>query len=163
MSRGLTGSIARGVAAGVLGTAVMTGAQLAVRLLRHQDLGTPVPRTWADAPAPAKVAKKAAEALGEGRRVTKQDVPLVTNLMHWAYGTAWGLAYGLATRRAEPGPVAGGLTLGIGIWAASYVELVPLGIYKPPWEYPASELSLDLGYHLAYGLAVAGVFAALES
>ena len=31
-----------------------------------------------------------------------------------------------------------------------------------PWRYPARELALDLGYHLAYGLAVAGAFAALD-
>jgi hypothetical protein len=141
----------------------MTGVQLAVRFLRHQPLGTPVPRTWADAPAPAQVVKKAADALGKGRRVTKQQVPLVTNVTHWAYGTGWGIAYGLVAHVVKPHPLIGGVALGAGVWTASYAQLVPLGIYKPPWRYPPAELALDLGYHLAYGLAAAGAFAALES
>jgi hypothetical protein len=44
---------ARGLAAGVAGTALMTAYQLGVRKARGQRLDTPVPRTWADAPAPA--------------------------------------------------------------------------------------------------------------
>jgi hypothetical protein len=38
---------------------------------------------------------------------------------------------------------------------------VPLGIYKKPWEYPASELALDLSYHAVYGVAVATAYAAI--
>jgi hypothetical protein len=160
-SPGLTASIARGVAAGVLGTATMTAVQLAVRVLRGQPLGTQVPRTWAEAPAPAQVVKRAADALGKGRKITKQQVPLVTNAMHWAYGTGWGAAYGVAAHLARPGRVTGGLGLAAGLWGASYAQLVPLGIYKAPWEYPPGELGLDVGYHLAYGLAVATAFDAL--
>jgi hypothetical protein len=40
--------------------------------------------------------------------------------------------------------------------------MVPLGICRPPWEYPASEIALDLAYHLAYGTAFAGAHAALD-
>jgi hypothetical protein len=50
----------------------------------------------------------------------------------------------------------------VGVWTAAYAELVPLGISKKPWEYPPQELALDLSYHLAYGLAVAGAYAALD-
>ena len=141
----------------------MTAYQLAVRKARGQRLGTPVPRTWAEAPAPAQVVKKAAEAVGHGRDVTKKDVPLVTNLMHWGYGTWWGLVYGLAARRLAPDLLGGGATLGGALWGASYAELVPLGISKAPWEYPPQELALDLSYHLVYGAAVAGVWAVLDS
>src|SRR3954454_10865266 len=108
----LTGSIGRGIVAGAVGTAVMTGLQLAVRKARGERLDTPVPRTWADAPAPAQVVKKAAEAVGHGRDVTKKDVPLITNLMHWAYGTWWGLAYGLLAGRLAPEALSGGALLG---------------------------------------------------
>jgi hypothetical protein len=58
--------------------------------------------------------------------------------------------------------VLAGVELGTGVWTASYVELVPLGIYRPPWKYPANELALDLSYHLVYGIAVAGAYAALD-
>jgi hypothetical protein len=94
-------SLARGIAAGIAGTAAMTGYQLAVAKARGKPLGTPAPHRWADAPAPAQVAKKVA-------------------------------------------------------------ELVPLGIYEDPWKTPPAEFALDLSYHVVYGLAVAGDFAALD-
>lgn len=30
-----------------------------------------------------------------------------------------------------------------------------MGIYEPPWKYPARTLANDLGYHLSYGAGVA--------
>jgi hypothetical protein len=159
---GLGSSVGRGVAAGLVGTAAMTGLQLAVRKARGERLDTPVPRTWADAPAPAQVAKKAAEAVGKGPSVTKRQAPLLATAMHWGYGAWWGAVYGAIAHAVRPDPVAAGPIFGIGVWAAAYAELVPLGIYEPPWRYPVSELALDLGYHLAYGATVAGVFAALD-
>jgi hypothetical protein len=156
-------SIGKGILAGVAGTAAMTGYQLAVAKLRGRPLATPVPHKWADAPAPAQVAKRAADALGQGRRFTRDDVPVLTNAMHWLYGVSWGAVYGAAASAARPSPVAGGMAFGTGVWASSYAELVPLGIYEPPWKYPATELALDLSYHLVYGVAVAGAFALLDT
>src|SRR5690348_16263660 len=130
-------SLTRGVAAGLVGTAAMTGYQLAVAKARGKPLGTPVPHRWADAPAPAQVAKKAADAIGQGRRFTREDVPMLTNAMHWLYGVSWGAVYGVIGGRE---PVAAGLALGTGVWAASYAELVPLGIYEPPWKARPEEL-----------------------
>jgi hypothetical protein len=155
-------ALGRGLVAGIAGTAAMTAYQLAVAKARGQRLDTPVPRTWADAPAPAQVAKKAAEALGKPRAVTKKDVPRLTNLLHWAYGVTWGIVYGLVARGLEPNAAVGGLGLGASLWASSYAELVPLGIYKPPWAYPLPELGLDLSYHLVYGVAVGAAYRALE-
>jgi hypothetical protein len=152
----------RGLVAGVAGTGVMTAYQLAVAKLQGKPLATPVPHRWADAPAPAQVAKKAADAIGQGGRFTREDVPLLTNAMHWLYGVGWGTFYGVAAGAAKPDPVAGGLALGTGVWGASYAELVPLGVYKPPWKYPPKELAVDLSYHLLYGLAVAAAYAALD-
>jgi uncharacterized membrane protein YagU involved in acid resistance len=113
-----------------------------------------VPQTWSEAPAPAQVVKKAADAIGVGDRVTKEDVPLLTNAMHWTYGTALGVAYAVAADPLRRRPLVGGLAFGAGVWSASYAQLVPLGIYEPPWRYPVAELALDLGYHLVYGAAV---------
>jgi hypothetical protein len=157
-----TGSVARGVVAGLVGTAAMTVVQLAVRKARGQRLDTPVPRTWAEAPAPAQLAKKAATAVGRPRAVTKKQVPLLTQALHWGYGLWWGTAYGAAASALDPSPLVAGPVLGLGVWAASYGELVPLGIYEPPWRYPVSELALDLSYHLAYGAGVAATYAALR-
>jgi hypothetical protein len=148
-------SIGKGVAAGLAGTTVMTAYQLAVAKLRGQPLSPPVPHRWADAPPPAQVAKKAADAVGQGRRLTREDVPLLTNVVHWLYGAGWGAAYALLGRPP-------GAAFGAGVWGAAYAELVPLGIYEPPWKYPAKELALDLSYHVVYGVTVGQAFAALD-
>lgn len=150
------GGAARGLLAGAAGTAAMTTYQLLVSQLRGQPRSTPVPRTWADAPAPAQVAKRLL-----GRRVTKRQAPLLTNVVHYLYGTSWGVAYGAVAAGLQPPPLRAGIALGSTLWGLSYAQLVPLGIYRPPWEYPPQELGLDLSYHLVYGLGVAGAYAAL--
>lgn len=30
------------------------------------------------------------------------------------------------------------------VWASSYAQLVPMGLYEPPWKYPPQTLALDL-------------------
>jgi uncharacterized membrane protein YagU involved in acid resistance len=157
---GAARSVGRGVVAGAAGTAVMTGYQLAVRKARGERLDTPVPRTWADAPAPAQVAKRIGALVG--KRITKAQVPWVTPVAHWAYGVSWGPAYGLVARDREVSPLVTGAAFGTGVWAAAYAELVPLGIYEEPWKYPPQELALDLSYHVVYGVAVAAVYQALS-
>ena len=109
--------------------------------------------------APAQVAKRLAELTG--RRITKKQVPWVTQAMHWAYGISWGPAYALVARERDGSPVPAGLALGTGVWAASYAQLVPLGIYEEPWRLPPQELALDLSYHMVYGLGVATAYGAL--
>ena len=49
------------------------------------------------------------------------------------------------------------------MWAASYAQLVPLGVYSPPWEYPPATLAEDLSYHVVYGVGVATAYSALGS
>jgi hypothetical protein len=154
--------IGRSIGAGLLGTAVMTGYQLAVAKARGASVHQRVPRTWADAPAPARVAKKVAEATGHGSWITKQDVPATVNAVHWAYGVGWGTLYGLLAGRRRGESIAGAATLGVGLWSLSYAALVPAGIYEPPWRYPVKDLATDLSYHLVYGAAVAGALAVLD-
>ena len=159
---GVAKSVGLGLVAGFAGTGVMTAYQLGVSKLRGQPLETAVPHRWSDAPAPAQAAKRAADAVGQGRRLTRKDVPVLTDAVHWLYGVGWGALYGVVARSRGVGPVGGGLAFGTGVWATSYLGLVPLGIYKAPWQYPPREISLDLSYHLVYGVAVAGAAAALE-
>lgn len=59
-------------------------------------------------------------------------------------------------------PLRHGLLFGVGVWAASYAQLVPLGIYEPPWRYPPKTLVFDLSYHLVYGTGVGATFAVLD-
>ncbi|MDQ6835859.1 MAG: DUF1440 domain-containing protein [Actinomycetota bacterium] len=159
---------ARGIAPGVLGTALMTAWQeLAAKLRASGDVGSeprkPSEDPWEEASAPAKVAKR----IGEGvfhKPVSPALIPLLTNVMHWGYGTGWGAGYELvaARRRRSPG-LAAGVAFGSVVWVMSYVQLVPMGLYDPPWKTPPKELALDLSYHLVYGTGVAGVHRLLNA
>lgn len=109
---------------------------------------------WEQAPAPAKVAKLIGEKLLH-RRVSAARIPLLTTLMHWSTGIGWGGVYGvLGDRMTQTSTLRSGALFGSVVWVMSYVQLVPLGIYKPPWRYPLGEEALDLSYHLVYGTGV---------
>jgi hypothetical protein len=129
-------------------------------LVQHRDDGDGGPPSWEDAPAPAQVARR---LIGlTGRDVPPARIPLLTNVMHWGYGIAWGGVYGLLRPHVRIAPPAAGPLFGAAVWASSYAELVPLGIYEPPWAYSAGELANDLGYHLSYGTGVAATYALLD-
>jgi hypothetical protein len=157
--RGLLDRAARGAVAGLAGTAAMTAWQELSAELRSSDGGPaesepPQPADpWQQAPAPAKVGRLLLGALGYD--VPDRQIGLLTNVMHWGYGTGWGTVYGALTKAgARERPLARGLAFGTCVWAMSYVQLVPLGIYEAPWKYSSAELALDLSYHLAYGAGV---------
>lgn len=160
------GAVGRGLLAGVLGTAAMTGWQMLSAKLQSSDgsndTQSQVPEDpWEQASAPAKLAKR----IGEG--VFKQDVsadliPLLTNATHWGYGTAWGSVYGLAAGSARRSRVRDGLLFGTAVWVMSYVQLVPMGLYEPPWTYPPQALAMELSYHLVYGAGVATGYRILD-
>lgn len=161
------GAVSRGVVAGTAGTAAMTAWQEVSSRLQASGgssgggQGGEDENPWASAPAPARVAKRLIEGVFR-REVGPDRIGLLTNVAHWGYGTAWGAVYGLLQGTLRANPLAHGLAFGSGVWAMSYVQLVPMGLYKPPWEYPAKSLAKDLSYHLVYGLGVAGAYQLLE-
>lgn len=157
------GAIGRGLAAGAVGTAAMTAWQTLSAKLRgggEESGGSPgqEPKDpWEEAPAPAKVAKRLAEAVFE-KQIPADKVGIVSEAMHWGYGTSWGAAYGLFAGSARRSTLRGGLAFGAAVWTSSYAQLVPMGLYEPPWKYRPRQLALDLSYHLVYGAATAGAY-----
>jgi hypothetical protein len=162
----LIGRTARGLVAGAAGTVAMTAWQtLAARLQSDQsgegDHGSEPSDPWAEASAPAKVGRMILQALGYDPPATQ--IALLTNVMHWGYGTTWGGVYGAVMgKAAHQRPLARGLGFGAWVWVMSYVQLVPLGLYELPWKYPPPELALDLSYHLAYGAGLGAAGALVE-
>jgi len=172
MSRSQTplGTIVRGIAAGVAGTGVMTLAQTLPGKLESSDGGSPDEAAtqqqgqqdpWEQASAPAKVAKRISEGIFH-HEVPAERIPLLTHGMHWSYGVGWGAVYGLVRGRAPATPLRHGVLFGTAVWALSYVQLVPMGLYELPWKYPAKDIAMEVGYHLAYGAGVAGAFGWLD-
>lgn len=166
------GAVTRGVAAGMIGTAVMTAWQeISIKLVSSdQDAGNGTlaespgqqpTDLWERASAPAKVARRVLEGVFN-QEVAPERIGLLTNAMHWGYGTGWGAVYGLI-QGTSPGPaLRRGVLFGTAVWAMSYVTLVPMGLYQPPWKYSPQELTMDISYHLAYGAGLGVGYAAVD-
>ncbi len=164
------GAIARGIFAGVVGTGFMTVAQTLPAKLRSPDDGSQGEESaeqqgqqdpWEQASAPAKVAKRISEGVFH-HEVGPERIPLLTHGMHWGYGAGWGAVYGIAQGSAGAASLRHGLLFGTAVWAMSYVQLVPMGLYELPWKYAPEEIATEVGYHLAYGLGVASAFRMLD-
>ena len=156
------GAIARGMGAGVIGTGAMTVAQgLAAKLQssgegEQQGEEQKSPQDpWEEASMPAQVGRRISEGVFH-QEVSPDRIPLLTNGMHWAYGTGWGAIYGLIEGTFGGRSLRQGALFGAGVWAMSYVQLVPMGLYQLPWKYPPKSIAMELGYHLVYGVGVAG-------
>ena len=155
-------ALGRGLIAGTAGTVAMTAYQeLVARLKGSSDSGAGEQQDpWESAPAPAQVGRRLIEALFQ-TSLDARWAPVLTHTMHWLYGTLWGGVYALVEEsRDEPGALAGPV-FGLTVWAMSYVQLVPMGLYEPPWRYPAKTLALDVSYHLVYGSGVGAAHAVL--
>lgn len=113
---------------------------------------------WEQASTPAQVGRKLLEGVFDVE-VPPDRIGLLTNAMHWGYGLSWGALYGLIQETARGPGLRDGLLFGAGMWAMSYVMLVPMGLYQPPWKYSPKELAIDLSYHVAYGAGVGGGYA----
>lgn len=154
-------ALVRGALAGVAGTAAMTALQELVAGLQSSD-GSDVDaegesedssQDWEQASAPAQVGKRIIEGIFHKEADPKLISPL-THAMHWGYGTGWGAVFGLIYADRD-GPALGrGLGFGVAVWLASYAQLVPMGLYEPPWRYEPGDLATELSYHLAYGAGI---------
>jgi hypothetical protein len=116
--------------------------------------------SWDDAPAPARVGKRVAEFLLR-RELPPRYARLLNNLTHWGTGLVAGAQYGILVGRLGSPKVRYGLPFGTGVWAAGYVVLPAMGVYRPIWEYDRATLAKDLSAHIVFGLGTAAAFRAL--
>ena len=157
------GAVVRGLLAGAAGTAIMDGVWYARYRRDGGTSGFPEWETAAgldsfeDAPAPAQVGKRVVEGLLR-RELKPERARLVTNLVHWGYGLAWGAGYGIVAASTSRPRAAYGLLFGPLVWSTAYLVLPPTGIYQPMRRYDAKTLWKDASAHLAYGLGTATVF-----
>jgi len=154
------GAVARGLAAGALGTVAMD-VSLFARYRRGGGDSRFGPwefssglSGWDEAPAPAQVGKRLVEGLFQ-RELPPARAKLVNNVTHWVYGILGGVQYGIVAGSLGSPRICYGLPFGASVWAASYAVLPAAKLYKPIWEYDLPTLAKDLGAHLVYGFTTA--------
>jgi hypothetical protein len=161
-------TVARGLVAGAVGTLAMDALWFARYRRDGGESGFAAWElssglcSWEDAPAPAQVGKRLVEGLFE-RELPPQRAALVNNITHWAYGMLGGAQYGIVEGSLRAPRVLNGLPFGASVWAAGYLVLPALKLYKPIWEYDRETLAKDLSAHLVYGLATATTFRLLSA
>jgi hypothetical protein len=156
------GAVVGGAVAGAAGTAAMD----ALWYYRYRKGGGKDPilewefaagvKDWDQAPAPAQVGRRLYEGFFQ-KELPADKAALTTNVMHWAYGVAWGAAYGVVAGSVPLRPRHGAI-FGALVWSSDYVTLPLAKLYKPIWQYDLRTLGKDLSAHVVYGLGTATIF-----
>jgi hypothetical protein len=144
----LSTDIGNGILAGVVGTAAMTLSSTLEAKLRR--------RPYSKAPA-----KAAARALGIETFEDGDAYARFSNLVHWGYGTSWGVAcgllrtLGLGPRLATPAHFAA-------VWGSSLYTLPKYEVAPPVTEWAIEDIAIDVFHHLVYVGATMLAFGLLD-
>jgi hypothetical protein len=135
-TNGLPNEIAKGLLAGLAGTAAMTVSSTLEAKLRG--------RAFSTAPAEA-----AAKVLGIKEFRSDAAKSRFSNLVHWGYGTGWGAVRGLL-RGAGLSPAAATASHGAAVWGSEQVMLPALGVAPPITMWGKEEAAIDAFHHAVY-------------
>jgi hypothetical protein len=144
----LADGIGKGVLAGLAGTAAMTVSSTVEAKLRHRAFST----------APAKAATRALgiETFDDGAAYAR-----FSNLVHWGYGTGWGVARGVL-RALGVGPRAATPAHFALLWGSALYSLPKYEVAPPVTEWGREEVAIDVFHHLVYVSAAALAFELLD-
>ena len=145
---GFAADIGRGLVAGAIGTAAMTVSSTIEQKARGREAST----------APADAATKVLGIEGFCDDAAKSRF---SNIVHWSYGTAWGVPRALL-RRAGLGPAAASSAHGAALWGSEQVMLPALGVAPPLWEWGAVEVGIDALHHAVYTVAAGAAYELLR-
>ena len=137
-------NIGRGLVAGLVGTVAMTVSSTLEAKVRGRAGST----------APADAART---VLGIEKFTSDTAEQRFSQLVHWGYGTGWGVARGLLRALGLPPPAAsiGHFAL---VYGSEQVILPSLDVAPPATEWGATEVAVDAWHHLIYVLATAVAF-----
>ena len=128
-------AIGKGIVAGLIGTAVMTLAQvIEMKITKREGSDTPV-----------EGAKKVLDI----KPTTEEKKDKVNNLIHWTYGSYWGGARGIIAESGLKG-MNGSVTHFALVWGTALWMLPALKLAPPPHKWGATTLAKDALYHGVY-------------
>ena len=140
-------SFGKGLAAGLFGTAVMTAVQMVEMKIQDREPST----------APADAVKKIFGIEPKDEQAEQR----LAQLVHFAYGTAWGGMRGLLDE-AGLGRVGGPLTHFAAVWGAAAAMLPALDLAPPPSEWSKEQIATDALHHAVYAAATSAAYAWLS-
>ncbi|MDQ5807856.1 MAG: hypothetical protein M3320_04205, partial [Actinomycetota bacterium] len=130
--------------AGGAGTAAMTVSSTLEAKLRG--------RAFSTAPADA-----AAKVLGIKEFTGPPAHSRFSNLVHWGYGTGWGVVRGLLRARGV-GPATATASHFAAVWGSEQVMLPALAVAPPITMWGRTEIAIDGFHHAIYVAATALAF-----
>jgi hypothetical protein len=159
----------KGVAAGLVGTLVMTSAlQAAARIIgRARATGDDEPEDYSDVSELTAIdttpqvspTEQVAERLASQvfrRELSEETRQRLGVGIHWAYGAFWGALSAQLQLTLRPPALPYGVALGIAVWLIGPVRLVPaLGLYERPVSSGLSRRLVAIGLHVLYGVTTA--------
>ncbi len=141
-------SIGKGVVAGLAGTAAMTVSSTVEAKLRHRPFST----------APADAAQK---VLGIGSFRDDAAKGRFSNLVHWGYGTGWGVTRALL-RTAGLSPASATATHLAAVWGSEQVMLPALHVAPPITMWGRDEAAIDGFHHAVYAIGTGVAYELLD-
>lgn len=146
--RKLAPVLARGVVAGLVGTAAMTVSSSTEAMLRGRPPST----------APARAAQK---VLGISEFRSPETQERFSNAVHWGYGTGWGVARAalaaVGLRHSLVAPVHFAM-----MWGGALVMLPALDVAPPVTRWGREEIAIDVFHHVVYATATGLTIELLE-
>jgi hypothetical protein len=144
----LGNAIGKGLLAGLAATAAITISQMIeMKITKREPSNAPV--------------KVVSETLG-AKPATKDDKEKISQEIHWAYGTSWGIArgiIGLTGLKGWPATVVHFAS----IWGASMIMLPMYNAAPPVTEEKPHAVAIDGFHHAVYAVTAGLVYDALNA
>ncbi|GAB3820870.1 hypothetical protein [Pontibacter rugosus] len=158
-------AIGKGILAGLAGTAAITISQMIEMKITKRGGSS----------SPSKVAgqvmgvvpsnkKQASELAGEtvepektNEEVKEEHAARFSQLMHWQYGTSWGVPRGLLSLTGLNGLPATALHFA-GIWSTAQVMLPAANASEPITKWSPKQIATDVLHHAVYAVAAGLMF-----
>lgn len=139
--------IGKGLLAGLAGTAAITLSQyIEMKITKRES-----------SEATVKVAGEVTDTKPKNEAAKEK----VSQEIHWAYGTAWGVARGLVGLTGLKGLPAAAVHFAA-IWGTSMVMLPKYNAAKPIQEQDPKAIAIDGLHHAVYALAAGAAYDALD-
>lgn len=139
----LSTAIGAGLLAGLAGTAAITVSQMIeMKITGRKASNTPI---------------EAASKVLDVTAVSEEKKPKVSQEVHWAYGTTWGIARGILSLTGLKGWAAD-LAHFASVWGAALVMLPSLKVAPPIQEEEPKTIGIDILHHAVYAVAAGLVY-----